>query len=173
MIWWSGLVDNWGAQPTPPARTAPRAEDSCGVELLGLGQSPLTSRAPGQALTGETMNQKTWVENMKNRAADLRTMVFTYGVVSLGLLYVVVSEVAADDDRLAVAAMIALVGILALVWNDSAMADLSAGVEDMDEEVSASAMGRNFAKAPFVMFRVLNLVVILGIAVTQLMALYN
>ena len=118
------------------------------------------------------MNQKTWVENMKNRAADLRTMVFTYGVVSLGLLYVVVSEVAADD-RLAVAAMIALVGILALVWNDSAMADLSAGVEDMDEEVSASAMGRNFAKAPFVMFRVLNLVVILGIAVTQLIALYN
>ncbi len=118
------------------------------------------------------MNQQTWIENMKNRAADLRTMVFTYGVVSLGLLYVVVSEVA-DDDRLAVAAMIALVGILALVWNDSAMADLSAGVEDMDEEVSASAMGRNFAKAPFVMFRVLNLVVILGIAVTQLMALYN
>ena len=53
------------------------------------------------------------------------------------------------------------------------MADLSAGVEDMDEEVSASAMGRNFAKAPFVMFRVFNLVVILGIAVTQLMALYN
>ena len=53
------------------------------------------------------------------------------------------------------------------------MADLSAGVEDMDEEVSASAMGRNFAKALFVMFRVLNLVVILGIAVTQLMALYN
>jgi len=53
------------------------------------------------------------------------------------------------------------------------MADLSVGVEDMDEEVSASAMGRNFAKAPFVMFRVLNLVVILGIAVTQLMALYN
>ena len=101
-------------------------------------------------------------------------MAFTYGVVSLGLLYVVVSEVADDDDdRLAVAAMIALVGILALVWNDSAMADLSAGVEDMDEEVSASAMGRNFAKAPFVMFRVLNLVVILGIAVTQLMALYN
>jgi hypothetical protein len=98
-------------------------------------------------------------------------MVFTYGVVSLGLLYVVVSEVAVD--RLAVAAMIVLVGILALVWNDSAMADLSAGVEDMDEEVSASAMGRNFAKAPFVMFRVLNLVVILGIAVTQLMALYN
>lgn len=119
------------------------------------------------------MNQQTWIENMKNRAADLRTMVFTYGVVSLGLLYVVVSEVADDDDRLAVAAMIALVGILALVWNDSAMADLSAGVEDMDEEVSASAMGRNFAKAPFVMFRVLNLVVILGIAVTQLMALYN
>ena len=119
------------------------------------------------------MNQKTWIENMKNRAADLRTMVFTHGVVSLGLLYVVVSEVAADDDRLAVAAMIVLVGILALVWNDSAMADLSAGVEDMDEEVSASAMGRNFAKAPFVMFRVLNLVVILGIAVTQLMALYN
>jgi hypothetical protein len=119
------------------------------------------------------MNQQTWIENMKNRATDLRTMVFTYGVVSLGLLYVVVSEVAADDDRLAVAAMIALVGILALVWNDSAMADLSAGVEDMDEEVSASAMGRNFAKAPFVMFRVLNLVVILGIAVTQLMALYN
>ena len=118
------------------------------------------------------MNQQTWIENMKNRAADLRTMVFTYGVVSLGLLYVVVSEVA-DDDRLAVAAMIALVGILALVWNDSAMADLSAGVEDMDEEVSASAMGRNFAKAPFVMFRVLNLVVILGIAVTQLIALYN
>ncbi len=118
------------------------------------------------------MNQQTWIENMKNRAADLRTMVFTYGVVSLGLLYVVVSEVA-DDDRLAVAAMIALVGILALVWNDSALADLSAGVEDMDEEVSASAMGRNFAKAPFVMFRVLNLVVILGIAVTQLMALYN
>ena len=43
----------------------------------------------------------------------------------------------------------------------------------MDEEVSASSMGRNFAKAPFVMFRVFNLVVILGIAVTQLMALYN
>ena len=43
----------------------------------------------------------------------------------------------------------------------------------MDEEVSASAMGRNFAKAPFVMFRVLNLVVILGIATTQVMALYN
>ena len=98
-------------------------------------------------------------------------MVFTYGVVSLGLLYVVVSEVAVD--RLAVAARFVVVGILAVVWNDSAMADLSAGGEDMDEEVSASAMGRNFAKAPFVMFRVLNLVVILGIAVTQLMALYN
>jgi hypothetical protein len=53
------------------------------------------------------------------------------------------------------------------------MADISAGVSDMDEEVSASAMGRNFAKAPFGMFRALNLVVILGISATQMIALYN
>ena len=122
------------------------------------------------------MEQQTWIEIGRNRSADLRTMVAIYGVVSLGLLAVIVfgeAHLEASCDRLAVAAMIVLIGILALVWNDGAIADLGAGIEDMDDEVAASAVGRNFAKAPFGMFRVLNLVVILGIAVTQLVALYN
>ena len=122
------------------------------------------------------MNQQTWIETIKNRAADLRLMVATYGVVSLGLLAVIIfggAHIKASGDEFAVAAMIVLIGILALVWNDGAMADISAGVSDMDEEVSASAMGRNFAKAPFGMFRALNLVVILGISATQMIALYN
>ena len=52
------------------------------------------------------------------------------------------------------------------------MADISAGVKDMDEELANSNIGRNFAKAPFLVFRAINTLVVVLIVVAELIAIY-
>ena len=52
------------------------------------------------------------------------------------------------------------------------MESLPAGLKDMDEEMAASYMGQNWAKAPFGLFRVIGPVFTVLLLIAELMALY-
>ena len=58
------------------------------------------------------------------------------------------------------------------MYKRQVLADVGAGMQDMDNEVAGSNMGQNFAKAPFALFRGFNALVIVIMAVLQISALY-
>ena len=55
---------------------------------------------------------------------------------------------------------------------DSCLNDFAVGTKDMDDEVASSNLGRNYAKAPFGMMRVVNVAVVALIVIAELMAIY-
>jgi len=112
---------------------------------------------------------------MGNRAADLRAIILPFVLAHTGILIVLgfAGEGLEDSGvQLALAAMSVLGSLWSLIWTDGCLADIGAGIKDMDDEVSNSHIGRNFAKAPFAVFRLVNLAVVSLIVIAELMAIY-
>jgi len=110
-----------------------------------------------------------------NRAADLRAIILPFVLSHTGILIVLGFAGSGLEDsgvQLALAAMSVLGSLWAVIWTDGCLADIGAGVKDMDDEVSNSNIGRNFAKAPFGAFRVLNLAIVALIVIAEVAAIY-
>ena len=109
------------------------------------------------------------------RAADLRAIFLPYILANTGVLIVLGfggSGLEHSGVQLALAAFVVLGSLWVLLWTDGCIADIAAGAKDMDEEMAASHMGQNWAKAPFGMFRVIGPVFTVLLLITELMALY-
>jgi hypothetical protein len=122
------------------------------------------------------MEQNTWVQLMNNRGKDAQAVILPYVFSVLGTFVFIIwggDALETGAVQLAVAAWVVLGSLWTLLWFDGVLADLSAGMKDMDSELAGSNMGQNFAKAPFPMFRGFNAVVIVVMAVLQLVALYS
>ncbi len=82
------------------------------------------------------------------------------------------SRLEADGVQLALATFAVLGSIWLTLVVDGAIADIAAGSKDMDEEMAASHIGQNWAKAPFGLFRVIGPVFTVLLLIAELMALY-
>ena len=56
---------------------------------------------------------------------------------------------------------------------DGAIAAVAAGAKDMDDAIAQSEMGKLSAKAPFMFFRAVFVVGIIGFTIAELAALYR
>ena len=74
--------------------------------------------------------------------------------------------------QLVLVAAIISFGVNAIVWFDGAIADIGASTSSMDEELANSEIGKNFKKAPFIMFRLMALSIVVVNSVAQVIALY-
>ena len=111
-----------------------------------------------------------WVSN---RASDLRMMVLVYTAATIGTLFLVRDAASFGSEmQFAIAAAIISFGVNAIVWFDGAIADIGASTSSMDEELANSEIGKNFKKAPFIMFRLMALAIVVVNSVAQVIALY-
>ena len=111
-----------------------------------------------------------WVSN---RAIDLRMMVLVYTAATIGTLFLVRDAASFGSEmQFAIAAAIISFGVNAIVWFDGAIADIGASTSSMDEELANSEIGKNFKKAPFIMFRLMALSIVVVNSVAQVIALY-
>ena len=111
-----------------------------------------------------------WVSN---RASDLRMMVLVYTAATIGTLFLVRDAANFGSEmQFAIAAAIISFGVNAIVWFDGAIADIGASTSSMDEELANSEIGKNFKKAPFIMFRLMALSIVVVNSVAQVIALY-
>ena len=111
-----------------------------------------------------------WVSN---RANDLRMMLLVYTAATIATLFLIRDASSfAGEMQFAIAAAIVSFGINAIVWFDGAIADIGASTSSMDEDLANSEMGKNFKKAPFIMFRVMALSIVVVNSVAQIVALY-
>jgi hypothetical protein len=121
------------------------------------------------------MQQNTWVQLMAMRGKDAQAIILPYVFSVLGVFtFIIWGGETADTGavQLAIAAWVVLGSLWTLLWFDGVLADVGAGMQDMDNEVASSNMGQNFAKAPFALFRGFNALVIVIMAVLQISALY-
>ena len=121
------------------------------------------------------MQQNTWVQLMAMRGKDAQAIILPYVLSVLGVFtFIIWGGETADTGavQLAVAAWVVLGSLWTLLWFDGVLADVGAGMQDMDGEVAGSNMGKNFAKAPFALFRGFNALVIVIMAVLEISALY-
>ena len=111
-----------------------------------------------------------WVSN---RASDLRMMVLVYTAATIGTLFLVRDAASFGSEmQFAIAAAIISFGVNAIVWFDGAIADIGASTSSIDEELANSEIGKNFKKAPFIMFRLMALSIVVVNSVAQVIALY-
>ena len=111
-----------------------------------------------------------WVSN---RASDLRMMVLVYTAATIGTLFLVRDAASFGSEmQFAIAAAIISFGVNAIVLFDGAIADIGASTSSMDEELANSEIGKNFKKAPFIMFRLMALSIVVVNSVAQVIALY-
>ena len=110
-----------------------------------------------------------------NRARDIQASILPFMAVHAVVLLSIVfggSRLEADGVQLALATFAVLGSIWLTLVVDGAIADIAAGSKDMDEEMAASHIGQNWAKAPFGLFRVIGPVFTVLLLIAELMALY-
>ena len=111
-----------------------------------------------------------WVSN---RANDLRTTLLVYTGATVATLFLIRDASGFTSEmQFAVAVAIISFGINALVWFDGAIADIGASTSSMDEQLSNSEMGKNFKKAPFIIFRGMAFSIVAINTIAQVLALY-
>ena len=113
---------------------------------------------------------QSWVSS---RAADLRAATFAYTGASVATLFLI-RDVAGYGDEMKAALVVAIVGfgLNALAWFDGALADIAASRSSMDEDMANSDLGKNFKKAPFVVFRGLAASIVIANTVAQSIVVY-
>ena len=111
-----------------------------------------------------------WVSN---RAADLRTTMFVYTGATIASLFLIRDSANFSGEmQFAIAVAIISFGINAIVWFDGAIADIGASTSSIDDEMANSELGKNFKKAPFVVFRGMAFSIVVVNTVAQVIALY-
>ena len=110
---------------------------------------------------------------MRSRSAD--SLVLPFVLSHTGLMIVLGfggAGLADSGVQLSLAAFTVLGSLWTVMSMDSCLNDFAVGTKDMDDEVASSNLGRNYAKAPFGMMRVVNFVIVALIVVAELMAIY-
>ena len=120
-----------------------------------------------------TMKPKLLHAWVSNRANDLRMMMLVYTAATVATLFLIRDASSCGGEMpFAIAAAIVSFGVNAIVWFDGAIADIGASTSSMDEDLANSEMGKNFKKAPFIMFRLMALSIVVVNSVAQIVALY-
>ena len=122
------------------------------------------------------MQQDTWVKLIDSRGKDAHAVILPYVFSVLGVFAFIIwggEALETGAVQLAVAAWVVLGSLWTLLWFDGVIADLSAAMKDMDQEMASSNVGQNFAKAPFPLFRGFNALVLVVMAVLQITAFYS
>ena len=110
-----------------------------------------------------------------NRAGDARAILLPFTLAHTGLAIILAWSPSGLEDssvQLAIAAWTVLGSLWSAMTMDGVIADIGAAAKDMDEEMASSHIGRNFAKAPFAAFRILNVAIVALIVIAELMAIY-
>ena len=111
-----------------------------------------------------------WVSN---RANDLRMMTFVYTAATVAILFLIRDASGFGSEmQFAVAVAIISFGLNALVWFDGAIAAIGASRSSMDDDLANSEMGKNFKKAPFILFRGMGFAIVVVNTIAQVIALY-
>ncbi|MED5438337.1 MAG: hypothetical protein VYB94_03825 [Actinomycetota bacterium] len=121
------------------------------------------------------MRTENLIATTNMRARDIQMSTLPYVAIHAVVLLSIVfggSGLEADGVKLALAAFAVLGSLWLTMAMDGAIADIGALAKDMDEEMAASHMGQNWAKAPFGMFRVIGPVFTVLLLIAELMALY-
>lgn len=95
-----------------------------------------------------------------------------HAVVLLSIVFGGGDALKADGVQLALATFAVLGSIWIAMGVDGAIADIGAAAKDMDEEMAASHVGQNWAKAPFGLFRIMTAVFTALILIAELIAIY-
>ncbi len=112
---------------------------------------------------------------VQNRSADLRAIILPFVLAHTGVIVAIVfggSGLEGDGVQLAVAAWAVLGSLWATIWTDGCIQDLAAGAKDLDDELANSNIGRAYARAPFPVFRIMNVTVVVLIVSAELLAIY-
>lgn len=120
------------------------------------------------------MEKNLWLRWLQMRTSDVRMMVPTYVAFSFGMLVLLsfgYDHVASMKWQTAI--VVVVVNLWALLINDGVIADIAAGAEDMDATLEDTALGREYKKAPFAVFRVIFAAGAVLVAVAELAALYR
>ena len=120
------------------------------------------------------MDEKTWTTVIETRAADGRAIILPYtAAVSATLAMLVFGDVSAlsDSIKLALATFVVLGSLWVIIWWDGI--DFAALQKSMPAGVASTPFGAVMAKAPIVVFRVVNLLVIGLITLAQVLAIYD
>lgn len=128
-----------------------------------------------QIKKGFQVDEKTWTTMMDTRTSDGRAMIMPYVVaVSALLALIVFGDVANQDSsvKLAVATFAVLGSLWTMMWWDGVVGDVSKLAKDQPEGVKGSNIGKSFDNMPFAAMRVINVVVISLIGLSQVLAIY-
>ena len=120
------------------------------------------------------MEKNLWLSWLQMRTSDMRMMVPTYVAFSFGMLVLLsfgYDHVASMKWQTAIAVVV--VNLWAMLITDGVIADIAAGAEDMDATLEDTALGREYKKAPFAVFRVIFAAGAVLLAVAELAALYR
>ena len=135
-----------------------------------------TSFGPSGTKHGDEMRTENLIAVANMRSREIQTSILPYVAIHAVVLLSIVfggSGLEADGVKLALAAFAVLGSIWIAMGVDGAIADIGAAAKDMDEEMAASHMGQNWAKAPFGIFRVITALFTALLLVAELIALYS
>ncbi len=122
------------------------------------------------------MRTKDLVAVTSMRSKDIQMSILPYvaihAVVLLSIVFGGGDALQADGVQLALATFAVLGSIWIAMGVDGAIADIGAAAKDMDEEMAASHVGQNWAKAPFGLFRIMTAVFTALILIAELIAIY-
>ena len=122
------------------------------------------------------MRTKDLVAVTSMRSKDIQMSIQPYvaihAVVLLSIVFGGGDALKADGVQLALATFAVLGSIWIAMGVDGAIADIGAAAKDMDEEMAASHVGQNWAKAPFGLFRIMTAVFTALILIAELIAIY-
>jgi len=122
------------------------------------------------------MRTKDLVAVTSMRSKDIQMSILPYvaihAVVLLSIVFGGGDALKADGVQLALATFAVLGSIWIAMGVDGAIADIGAAAKDMDEEMAASHVGQNWAKAPFGLFRIMTAVFTALILIAELIAIY-
>ena len=116
------------------------------------------------------MNSETFVGMSESNAASVRMNGFTYMLASTALL-AIIAFADASAIQFPLTMSVIGVGLYGLLTFDFGM-QTAMGLRDSMREIASSKAGQDAQKAPFGMYRVLNAVVLILIAVAQISVIY-
>ena len=122
------------------------------------------------------MDEKTWTRVVETRAADGRAIILPHTtVVAASIAMLVFGDVSAlsDSIKLALAAFVVLGSLWVIIWWDGIFQDFSALQKSVPPGVASTAFGVAMMKAPIVVFRVMNLLIIGLIGLATVLAIYD
>lgn len=117
------------------------------------------------------MNSETFVGMSESNAASIRMNGFTYTLASTALLAIIAfADVNAIQFPLTMGVI--GVGLYGLLTFDFGMQTAMGLRDSMPDEIASSKAGQDAQKAPFAIYRALNAVILILIAVAQISVIY-